>query len=305
VGTFGKVAVLMGGRSAEREVSLKSGSAVLEALRRRGVDVHGVDPAEVGLEALAAGGFDRVFIALHGRGGEDGVMQGALEVLGLPYTGSGVLGSALGMDKLACKRLWLGMGLPTPDFRVLADESDALAALDDLGLPVMVKPVHEGSSLGTARVTAADEMAGAYRAAARLDPRVMAERYIIGEEYTVSVLGGEALPVIGLQTPRGFYDYAAKYQAEDTRYLLPSGLPEGEERALQALALEAFAALGCSGWGRVDLMVDGAGQPYLLEVNTIPGLTDHSLVPMAARAAGMAFDELVVRILEGASGHGA
>jgi D-alanine-D-alanine ligase len=295
---YGKVAVLMGGRAAEREVSLRSGAAVLEALRRRGVDAHGVDAAADVLDELARGGYARVFIALHGRGGEDGVMQGALEALGLPYTGSGVLASALGMDKLRTKQLWQGVGLPTPEFRLLSGGGDAETAVRELGLPLMIKPAREGSSIGITRVMEAGQAVPAYEQAAVLDGLVMAEHYIRGEEYTVAVLDGRALPVIGLQTPRGFYDFAAKYEADDTRYLLPSGLSEEREAALQDLALRAFAAVGARGWGRVDLMLDTYGQPWLLEVNTVPGLTDHSLVPMAAAAAGIDFDALILRILD-------
>jgi len=295
---FGKVAVLMGGRSAEREVSLRSGGAVVAALRRQRVDAHPIDTGNEYLGQLARGGFSCAFIALHGRGGEDGTIQGALELLGLPYTGSGVLASALGMDKVRSKQLWRGVGLPTPAFRVMRDEGDTEAALDELGLPLMIKPVREGSSLGATRVAEKDQLAAAFREAAALDKEVLAERWIQGKELTVSILDGEALPAIGLETPRGFYDYAAKYQANDTRYLLPSGLPAAREQELQALSLAAFEALGASGWGRVDLMLDQAGAPWLLEINTVPGLTDHSLVPMAAKAAGIDFDALVLRILE-------
>jgi D-alanine-D-alanine ligase len=296
---FGKVAVLLGGTSAEREVSLKSGSMVLAALRSRGVDAHPFDPAERGLEALIAERFERVFIALHGRFGEDGTLQGALEFLGLPYTGSGVLGSALAMDKLRAKRLWTAVGLPTPPCEVLCPASDFGAVARRLGLPLMVKPVNEGSSIGMSKVRAAAQLEEAFALAVNYDRAVIAEKFIDGIELTAAVLGGEALPLIRLETPREFYDYQAKYLADDTRYLLPCGLPAEQERALQALCLEAFAALGCSGWGRVDLMLDRAGAPFLLEVNTAPGMTDHSLVPMAARAVGLSYEDLCVRILEG------
>jgi D-alanine-D-alanine ligase len=294
---FGKVAVLMGGTSAEREISLKSGAAVLAALRRRGVDAHAVDPDRRVLQSLQDGGFDRAFVILHGRGGEDGVIQGALETIGMPYTGCGVLASAIGMDKFRCKLLWQGLGLPTPPFALLRGEED-LAAAAALEFPQMVKPVHEGSSIGMARADDAAGLRAAWEDAARFDTLVLAERWISGAEYTCAVLGGEALPVIRLETPRGFYDYAAKYLADTTRYHCPAGLSHADEARFRALALEAFAAVGGRGWGRVDLMADAAGRPWLLEVNTAPGMTDHSLVPMAARAAGIDFDELVWRILE-------
>jgi D-alanine-D-alanine ligase len=295
---FGKVAVLLGGKSAEREVSLKSGSMVLAALRSRGVDAHPFDPAERGLEALIAERFERVFIALHGRFGEDGTLQGALEFLGLPYTGSGVLGSALAMDKLRAKRLWAAQGLPTPPHALLSQSSDFGAVAERLGLPLMVKPVNEGSSIGMTKVGAAAQLEEAYALAVNYDRAVIAEKFIDGIELTAGILAGEPLPLIRLETPREFYDYQAKYLADDTRYLLPCGLPAGQERSLQELCLEAFAALGCRGWGRVDLMLDHAGEPYLLEVNTAPGMTDHSLVPMAARAVGLSYEDLCLAILE-------
>jgi len=300
---FGKVAVLLGGRAAEREVSLKSGTAVLEALRRQGVDAHPLDPDDRVLSELRAGAFDRAFIVLHGRGGEDGVIQGALETIGMPYTGSGVLGSALGMDKYRTKLAWTGRGLPTADSVLLSSESD-LAAAVALGFPLMVKPAHEGSSIGMARVEDAAGLADAWRAAAQYDSLVLAERWIQGAEYTCAILGREALPMIRLETPHAFYDYDAKYRADSTRYHCPCGLPQTEERRLQELSLDAFDAAGASGWGRVDLMVDGGGRPYLLEINTVPGMTDHSLVPMAARVAGIDFDALVLRILETSLDHG-
>lgn len=294
---FGKVAVLFGGRAAEREVSLKSGSAVLAALKRQGVDVHALDPDERLIERLREGGFDRAIIVLHGRGGEDGVIQGALETMGLPYTGSGVLGSALGMDKYRTKLVWEGRGLPTAPSVLLTRESD-LGDAAALGFPLMVKPTHEGSSIGMARVEDGDALAHAWRAAREFDSEVLAERWIHGAEYTCAVLGRDALPLIRLETPHAFYDYDAKYRADSTRYHCPCGLPATEEQRLQRLALDAFDAAGASGWGRVDLMVDGKGRPFLLEINTVPGMTDHSLVPMAARAAGIDFDSLALRILE-------
>jgi D-alanine-D-alanine ligase len=294
---FGRVALLLGGQSAEREISLKSGNAVLAALRRQGVDVEPLDPDAGILERLRNGGFDRVFVMLHGRGGEDGQIQGALETIGLPYTGSGVLGSALGMDKYRCKLAWQGAGLPTAEFVLLRAAAD-LARAGSLGFPLMVKPAHEGSSIGMARVEDAAQLTSAWGEASRFDSLVLAERWITGPEFTCAVLGREALPLIRLETPRTFYDYQAKYFADDTRYLCPCGLPAQEESRLQDMALAAFEAVAASGWGRVDFMLDGEGNPHLLEINTVPGMTDHSLVPMAARACGIDFDALVVRILE-------
>ncbi len=293
---FGKVAVLMGGQSAEREISLRSGQAVLAALQRQGVDAHAVDVTPDLMAQLT--GFDRAFIALHGRGGEDGVIQGALETLGLPYTGSGVAGSALGMDKYRCKLLWRGLGLPTADFVMLQSEPD-LDAAAALGFPLIIKPSHEGSSIGMARVESRAELQQAWRDAARYDAEVMAEKWISGAEFTAAILGDEVLPLIRLETPRTFYDYAAKYEADDTRYLCPCGLDEAQQQQLQQLALKAFRSVDAGGWGRVDLMQDADGRFLLLEVNTSPGMTDHSLVPMAARARGIGFDLLVWRILEG------
>jgi D-alanine-D-alanine ligase len=294
---FGKVAVLLGGRAAEREVSLKSGGAVLAALQRLGVNAQALDPDEQVLARLKEGGFDRAFVILHGRGGEDGVIQGALETIGLPYTGSGVLGSALGMDKYRTKLLWEGRGLPTPPSVLLACETD-LEGAAALGFPLMVKPAHEGSSIGMARVEDPATLAAAWQSARDYDSEVLAERWIQGAEYTCAILGRQPLPLIRLETPHAFYDYDAKYRADSTRYHCPCGLPASEERRLQDLALEAFDAAGASGWGRVDLMVDAVGNPFLLEINTVPGMTDHSLVPMAARVAGLDFDTLVLRILE-------
>lgn len=295
-----KVAVLMGGSTAEREVSLKSGSMVLAALRARGIEAHPFDPKTQKLADLIEGRFDRAFIVLHGRFGEDGTLQGALEWLGLHYTGSGVLGSALAMDKLRAKRLWMAEGLPTPPFEVIDAASDFRKVAERLGVPLMVKPVNEGSSIGMSKVRAAGALEEAYALAVNYDRLVMVERFIEGTELTAGILGEDVLPLIRLETPREFYDYQAKYVADDTRYLIPCGLPPARERELQALCLKAFRSLGCSGWGRVDLMLDGAGEPWLLEVNTAPGMTDHSLVPMAARAAGMSYEDLCVKILEGA-----
>jgi len=296
---FGKVAVLFGGTSAEREVSLKSGRAVLEALQRQGVDAHGVDVVDnTILETLRSGRFARVFIVLHGRGGEDGVIQGALETLGLPYTGSGVLGSALGMDKVRTKQIWQAAGLPTPKFLLLESASDLSRVEAELGFPVMIKPAHEGSSIGMSKVERAEDLPAAWQAAMQYDRAVLAETWITGREYTASMLGEQALPLIRLETTHAFYDYQAKYFANDTRYHCPCGLPEAEELQLRALAQRAFRAVAARGWGRVDFMCDHNGQPYLIEVNTVPGMTDHSLVPMAARAAGINFEALVLRILE-------
>lgn len=293
---FGKVAVLFGGRSAEREVSLKSGAAVLAALQRSGVDAHAFDPAQRDLGELR--GFDRAFIALHGRYGEDGTIQGALEWLGIPYTGSGVLASALAMDKWRTKMIWQAAGIPTPRYALLDAGTDFDAVIRDLGLPLMVKPASEGSSIGMSKVTRAEELPPAYALAARHDRLVIAEAFVKGVEYTASILGDQPLPLIRLETPHTFYDYDAKYLASDTRYICPCGLPPERERALQALALRAFRLIGCRGWGRADLIVDDAGTPYFLEMNTAPGMTDHSLVPMAARQAGLSFEQLVLRILE-------
>lgn len=295
---FGRVAVVMGGVSSEREVSLRSGSRVLAGLQRAGVDAHRVEVGHDLIRPVIEGRFDRVFIVLHGGGGEDGVLQGALEAFGIPYTGSGVLGCALAMDKLRCKQLWRGMGLPTADYKVARSVDEAVAGGLELGLPVMVKPVAEGSSVGTARVDHADGLASAYRDAARYDAEVLLETWLAGAEYTGGVLQGQALPLIKLQAAEGFYDYAAKYLRDDTRYICPCGLDPDAERPLRELVLRAFHSVGAQGWGRVDLMLDAAGEPRLLEVNTVPGMTDHSLVPMAARVAGVDFEQLVWRILE-------
>ena len=295
---FGNVAVLMGGGSAEREVSLRSGQAVLAALRARGVNAQGIDADRAILTTLATGNFDRAFIILHGRGGEDGVIQGALELLGLPYTGSGVLASALGMDKLRTKQVWQGAGLPTPAYRMIDSAAALAVAADELGLPLAVKPSCEGSSIGISRVTDSAQIQAAWERAVACHSPVLVEPWIQGQEYTGALLQGEALPLIRLETPRDFYDYEAKYYAADTRYLCPCGLPAAQEAALRDLVRRAYAAVDGSGWGRVDLMVDTQGQPWLLEVNTVPGMTDHSLVPMAAKVAGLSFEDLVWRILE-------
>jgi D-alanine-D-alanine ligase len=296
--TYGKVALLLGGQAAEREVSLKSGAAVLAALKRLSIDAHAIDPGPDLLQRLRGEGFDRAFIILHGRGGEDGQIQGALQSIGMPYTGSGVLGSAIGMDKYRTKLVWAGAGLPTPEFALLR----AAADLDDaaeLGFPLMVKPAQEGSSIGMARADDRASLEQAYAAAAAFDRQVLAERWITGPEYTCAILGEQALPLIRLETPNAFYDYEAKYQATTTRYHCPCGLDSEREQALQGLCRDAFDAVGAYGWGRVDFMLDGGDQPKLLEVNTVPGMTDHSLVPMAAKAAGIEFDQLVLRILAG------
>jgi len=295
---FGRVAVVFGGDSSEREISLMSGNAVLGALTRRGVEALAFDPAERALTELVSGRFDRVWIALHGPGGEDGTLQGALEYLGVPYTGSGVMGSAIGMDKLRTKRLALSVGVPTADFVVLRGKADFELALERLGLPLIVKPASQGSSVGMTRVERPGELAAAYAAAAQLESLVFAEPWLPGGEYTVAILQGEALPSIRIETPRSFYDYEAKYFRDDTRYFCPAGLPASAETHLAQLALAAFEACGASGWGRADFMMDGAGRPQLLEINTVPGMTGHSLVPMAARAVGIGFEELCWRVLE-------
>jgi D-alanine-D-alanine ligase len=295
---FGRVAVLYGGTSAEREISLLTGAAVLAALQRRGVDAHGFDPAERELGELRREGFARAWIALHGPGGEDGTMQGALEFLGIPYTGSGVTGSAIGMDKLRTKRLAAAVGVPTPEFIVLRTAADLDVALARLGLPMIVKPASQGSSVGMTRVERAEELPAAWRAATQHEPVAFAEPWITGGEYTVAILQGQALPSIRIETPRAFYDYEAKYFRDDTRYFCPSGLAAPAEQQLAQLSLAAFEVCGAEGWGRADFMMTGQGAPLLLEINTVPGMTDHSLVPMAARAAGIDFEELAWRILE-------
>jgi len=296
---FGKVAVLLGGDSTEREISLLSGNAVLAALKRRGVDAHAFDPLNRPLQALRSEGFDRVWIALHGPGGEDGTMQGALEWIGVPYTGSGVLASALTMDKLKTKRVVVGAGYAAPEYAVLSQEADLQAALERIGLPMMVKPASQGSSVGMTKVKAAEELPRAYAAARAVEPVVFAEAFVTGDEYTVSILQGEVLPSIRIVPATEFYDYQAKYFRNDTQYFCPSGLKRQDEAELQAAALATFKVTDCHGWGRVDFMRDRAtNRFFFIEINTTPGMTDHSLVPMAARQAGIDFEELVWRVLE-------
>ncbi len=299
---FGKVAVMFGGTSAEREVSLKSGAAVLAALLSRGVDAHAFDPACRPLADLQSEGFNRVFIALHGRGGEDGTLQGALTLMNLPFTGSGVLASALAMDKWRSKLVWQALGLPIPDYALLTATGDFDAVIEELGLPLFVKPAREGSSIGIVKVKTAAELPAAYAEAARHDSLVLAERALSGGEFTVSILGegdaAYALPSIRIVPTTEFYDYDAKYFRDDTRYLCPSGLSAAEEARMRELALQGYQALGCRGWGRVDFLLDANAVPYLLEANTAPGMTSHSLAPMAARVAGLEFADLCVKILE-------
>ena len=289
----------MGGRSAEREVSLMSGNGVLKALRSKGVDAHPFDPSQRDLFDLKREGYARCFIALHGRGGEDGTLQGVLEALGIPYTGSGVMGSAIGMDKLRTKMIWIASKLPTPRYRILSADDDWKAVARELGLPLIVKPANEGSTLGLTKVTAVKQLPAAYElAATKFRDTALAEQFIDGPEYTAAVLGNEVLPLIRIEAPKGNYDYQNKYFTDDTKYHCPCGLPAKKEEELKALTLQAFRTVGCSGWGRIDIMLDAKKKPWLLEVNTIPGMTGHSLVPMAARANGISFDDLVVRILE-------
>jgi D-alanine-D-alanine ligase len=295
---FGRVAVLLGGTSSEREISLKSGNACLAALVKRGVDAHPFDPKDKPLAELVSRKFDRVFIALHGPGGEDGTLQGALEFLGLPYTGSGVMGSAIGMDKLRTKRLASAVGIPSAEYLVLRGPQDLETVIERLGLPLIVKPATQGSSVGMTKVEKAGDLAAAYQAAALLEPTVFAEQWITGAEYTVAILQGRALPSIRIETPATFYDYQAKYFRNDTKYHCPSGLSHEAEKHLANLALSTFAAVGADGWGRADFMMDKTGRPYLLEINTVPGMTDHSLVPMAARALDINFEQLVWLVLE-------
>ncbi len=297
-GRYGKVAVIYGGLGAEREVSLNSGKRVLAALQTQGIDAHGVDADSNLLHALQEGRFDRAFIVLHGTGGEDGRLQGALEWLGLPYTGSGVLGSALSMDKLHCKHIWSALDLPTPAFVMLGSTADCELAVAELGLPLIVKPAREGSSVGMSKVNTASEIEAAYAVAREYDSCVIAERWVGNGEYTVSLLGDQVLPAIKIETPRAFYDYAAKYTEDTTRYLIPCGLDEASESELAQLAALAFKAIGGEGWGRVDAMRDADGTFHLIDVNTVPGMTDHSLVPMAAKARGISFEELCARILD-------
>lgn len=295
---FGKVAVLMGGVSAERDVSLTSGSAVVKGLQASGVDAHTVDANPDNISQLVADGFDRAFVALHGRWGEDGVVQGSLQAIGMPYTGSGVLGCALAMDKIRSKQVWQALGLPSADYRVLRSEKDLDGLVEQLGLPLFLKPAREGSSVGVGKVVHADQLLDSYHASAKFGDDVLAEKFISGAELTVAVLNGKALPTIRMSTDNEFYDYDAKYQSDDTQYFCPAGLSDELEATVQKLAVQAFEALDCSVWGRVDLMLDEHKQPLLLEVNTVPGMTDHSLVPMAAAAIGLNFSDLVLTVLE-------
>jgi D-alanine-D-alanine ligase len=295
---FGRVAVLFGGTSTERDISLLTGRAVLAGLLRRGIAAEGLDPRDTSLATIASRGFDRAFIALHGPGGEDGTLQGALECLGLPYTGSGVLGSAIGMDKLRTKRLAAAVGIPTPHGVVLRSVADCETAVEKVGLPLIVKPGSQGSSVGMSKVDRAEDLPAAYQRAAAVDEIVFAEPWISGAEYTVAVLHRRALPAIRIETANAFYDYEAKYLRDDTRYHCPAGLSAAAEAHMASLAIAAFDATGAEGWGRADFMADQTGRPQLLEINTVPGMTDHSLVPMAARAAGIDFDELCWQVLE-------
>ncbi len=295
---FGKVAVLFGGRSAEREISLLSGNAVLDALVRSGVDAHAFDPATRPLHELQRDGFSRVFIALHGRYGEDGTVQGALELMGIPYTGSGVMASALCMDKVRTKMVWVAAGLPTPRWETLHADTDWAAVAAKLGLPLIVKPAREGSTLGLTKVVRAEQLPEAYALAAKFDRMILAEEFVAGQELTAAFLGTRALPLVRIEAPQGNYDYQNKYFSDETRYYCPSGLPDAVEAELQALVMRSVAALGCEGWGRADLIRRADGSVSLLEMNTSPGMTGHSLVPMAARAAGIEFDRLVLSILE-------
>lgn len=295
---FGRVAVMLGGRSSERDVSLDTGKAVLRALKSRGVDAHAWDPADKSMAQFAAAGFDRVWIALHGPGGEDGALQGALQWLDVPYTGSGVMASAIAMDKVRTKHLFRATGLPTPDYRVIHDRNDALRALDELGTPMILKPAGQGSSVGMTKVREASDLDEACALALRYDEPAIAETCVVGKEMTVSVLQGEALPTIRIETPRVFYDYHAKYESDQTRYICPGTASPDEERRYRELAIAAFEIVGASGWGRVDFMTGDDGEPQILEVNTVPGMTSHSLVPMAAREAGIDFEELCWRVLE-------
>jgi len=307
---LGKVAVLMGGQSAEREVSLMSGQGVLQALRSAGVDAHTFDPVDRDLGDLKREGFDRCFIALHGRYGEDGTVQGALELMGLPYTGSGVMASSIAMDKTMTKRVWLAEGLPTPRYVLVRREQLGSVSLESLvvslGLPMIVKPAREGSSIGVTKVKRVQELPAALAAAALCDADILCEQCIVGDEVTCPVLGegdaAKALPVVQIVAPEGNYDYQNKYFTDDTHYLVPSGLPAGEEAAIEALVVKAYQVLGCRGWGRIDVMIDAATrQPYLLEINTSPGMTSHSLVPMSAKAAGISYEELCCQLLASAT----
>jgi D-alanine-D-alanine ligase len=303
---LGKVAVLMGGSSAERDISLMSGSGVLQALQGQGVDAQSFDPAQRDMSELKREGFQRCFIALHGRFGEDGTVQGALELMGIPYTGSGVMASSIAIDKVMTKRIWRSEGLSTPAWVKVGSAAQAHAAFEQLGAPMIVKPAREGSSIGLTKVLRADQCEAAYAAAAQEDPQVLCEQFIQGDEVTVPVLGSgalaRALPVIRIVAPNGNYDYQNKYFTDDTQYLVPCGLPEGEEAHIQALVLEAYRVLGCRGWARADVMIDHRTRtPYLLEINTAPGMTGHSLVPMSAKAAGISYEQLCVRLLQSAA----
>ncbi|PHS71040.1 MAG: D-alanine--D-alanine ligase [Methylophaga sp.] len=295
---FGRVAVLMGGFSAEREISLISGQAVLSALTKQGVDAHRIDVDFNVSEQIRIGGFDRAFVILHGRGGEDGEIQGLLQSMDIPFTGSSMLGAVLSMNKRISKDIWVQQGLPTAEFEVVTVDSNVDLLIEKLGLPLFIKPVNEGSSIGMSKVHSADQLIHAIEQACEFDDEVIAERWIKGEEYTVAILRQTALPVIQLKTPNDFYDYHAKYQANTTQYLCPSDLTENEQKYCQQLAIEAFNGLRMKGWGRVDFMRDQQGQFYLLEANSIPGMTDHSLVPMAAQQAGINFEQLVWQIME-------
>ena len=295
---FGKVAVLLGGRSAEREVSLQSGHAVLEALKRRGVDAHPFDPAKEPIENLLRQEFSIAFIALHGRYGEDGTVQGALELMGLPYTGSGVLASALAIDKWRTKLLWQSIGVNTPRYMMLNAESDFDMVVRELGLPLIVKPSREGSTIGLCKITSAEDLPDVYQVAAKHDPMVLAEQFIEGMELTAAILGDTPLPLVRIEVSGELYDYKAKYLSHDTGYFCPSGLSAELENTIQIQALQAHRILGCEGWGRVDVILDSSDKPYFLETNTSPGMTGHSLVPMAAKTAGIEFDDLVMKILE-------
>lgn len=297
---LGKVAVLMGGPSAEREISLISGTAVLDALRARGVDAHAFDPAHRELWDIKREGYARAFICLHGRFGEDGTVQGALETLGVPYTGSGVMASALAMDKWRTKLVWLAAGIPTPRFRMLTPTTDAAEVIADLGLPLFIKPAREGSSIGVTRVTSLAEFTAAFELAYQLDPLVLAEEFVLGQELTSAVLGERALPLVRIEAPEGKYDYQNKYFTDVVKYHCPSGLDAAIEEKIRETGLRAFQVLGCRGWGRADLIVRADGSFAFLEMNTAPGMTSHSLVPIAARAAGLEFEELCVEILKGA-----
>ncbi|BBL34485.1 D-alanine--D-alanine ligase B [Nitrosomonas stercoris] len=295
---FGKVAVLMGGRSAEREISLKSGQAVLAALQRNQIDAHAFDPSEQPLENLLTQGFDRTFITLHGCYGEDGSVQGALELMNLPYTGSGILASALAMDKWRTKMIWQTAAISTPDYVMLNADSNFQEVADRLGLPLIIKPVREGSTIGLSKVNRVEDIQSAYEVAVQYDPFVMAEQFIQGIELTAAILDDVPLPLVRIDVTDGLYDYQAKYFSDNTRYTCPSGLSETLTTRIQEQALSAHQILGCAGWGRVDLILDKEERPFFLETNTSPGMTDHSLVPMAAQAAGIAFDELVIKILQ-------